>query len=727
MRSKKTVSVLSAGLLGLGVFASSTAEAAPSLRVQVDQRGDFVLLGNTLAQDCAAGIPAPLVGTVGACGANTSDSSADVYWRSDSPQTGQAEANTGVTVAQARSTAMLSIPTGATITHAYLYWAASVDTQISDQTVTFERPGVFTQSITALASQTSPLNDHFAYQSVADVTALVKQHGVGAYRVGDVTARVLLDKSQETSFAGWWMAVFYELATDPPRNLALFDGLDQVSQNSSADVTLSGFLVPNAGFDGKLGVIAYEGDQANTGDSLYFNSSQLSDALNPATNFFNSTRSRLGTAISLAGDLPQLTGAAASMSGLDLDVIDVTSKLTPGQTSAPIKATTTQDIYLLGGYVTSISTFKPDFSTSTKTVTDVDGGALLPGDILQYTIVAKNTGNDGSVKTILEDALPVGVSYVAGSLSITQGANAGAKTDATGDDQCDYDAAARKVTCRLGAGANASLGGALAIDESSTVTFKVKVDANATGTISNQATITASGLLGAPASSALTDGNGTGNGAPPTESIIDRCADASKCASPTPFCKTAEHPYVCVECRNDADCPGSKPSCDVATNTCSCQPSGAEVCDGKDNDCNGTIDDGFAEVCVACVTDADCGDANSGRVCHDTSKTCVDGCRGRDGNGCAPGKTCSSQTSAIGECKAASSTDAGADAGHDDGGNGNGNGAGGDAGIDDDIVASGNGFSCSTGPISGGGAGLVWLLGAAATAFAMVRRRRNAR
>lgn len=726
MRSKKTVSVLSAGLLGLGVFVSSTAEAAPSLRVQVDQRGDFVLLGNTLAHDCAAGIPAPIVGTVGACGVNGGDSSADVYWRSDSPQNGQAEANTNVAVAQARSTAMLAIPAGATITHAYLYWAASVDTQTSDATVTFERPGVFTQSITALATQTSALNDHYAYQSVADVTALVKQHGVGAYRVADVNARVLLDKSQETSFAGWWMAVFYQLATDPPRNLALFDGLDQVSQNGSADATLSGFLVPNAGFDGKLGVIAYEGDQSNDGDSLSFNGSQLSDALNPATNFFNGTRSSLGTAVSLTGDLPQLSGAAASMSGLDLDVIDVTSKLTPGQTSAPIKAATTQDIYLLGGYVTSIATFKPDFSSSTKTVNDVDGGALLPGDVLSYTIVAKNTGNDGSVQSVLTDVLPVGVSYVAGSLSITQGANTGAKTDAAGDDPCEYDAASRKVTCRLGAGANGTVGGALAIGESNTVRFEVKVDATATGTISNQATITASGLLGAPASSALTDGNGAGEGAPPTESVIDRCADASKCASPTPFCKTAEHPYVCVECRSDADCPGEKPSCDEATNTCSCEPSGAEVCDGKDNDCNGTVDDSFAQVCVACMTDADCGDANSGRVCHDTSKTCVDGCRGRAGNGCKAGETCSSTTSAVGECRTSSSSDAGSDAG--DGNDGSaGNGADAGADIDDAIVASGNGISCSTAPIAGGGSDLVWLLGVAATVFATGRRRRDAR
>jgi len=33
-------------------------------------------------------------------------------------------------------------------------------------------------------------------------------------------------------------------------------------------VTLTGFLVPTAGFDAKLGVITYEGDDVNSGDSL---------------------------------------------------------------------------------------------------------------------------------------------------------------------------------------------------------------------------------------------------------------------------------------------------------------------------------------------------------------------------------------------------------------------------------------------------------------------------
>jgi clumping factor A len=119
MRIMKRLSILSS-FAGL-VLTAGVANAAPTLRVQVDQHGDFLLVGNTLGYDCVAGTPAPVVGTVGACGTNTGDSAPDIFWRSDSPAAGQAEANTGITVAQARSTAVLSIPSGATVTHAFLY------------------------------------------------------------------------------------------------------------------------------------------------------------------------------------------------------------------------------------------------------------------------------------------------------------------------------------------------------------------------------------------------------------------------------------------------------------------------------------------------------------------------------------------------------------------------------------------------------------------------------
>src|SRR5690606_34043999 len=129
----------------------------------------------------------------------------------------------------------------------------------------------------------------------------------------------------------------------------------------------------NAGFDAKLGVVAYEGEAQILGDALSFNGTTLGDSLNPTDNFFNGTRSALGSAVSLVGDLPQLTGTPRSMSGIDMDVVDVTPLVSAGQISATVQATSSQDQYLLAQWVTSISTFQPNFDSSTKSFVDVNG------------------------------------------------------------------------------------------------------------------------------------------------------------------------------------------------------------------------------------------------------------------------------------------------------------------------------------------------------------------
>ncbi len=518
-----------------------------------------------------------------------------MFWRSESPGATQASANTLITAAQARSTAVLSLPAGAAVTHAFLYWGAN--SLGGDATATFDRPGVFSQNVNATVTYLSA-ND--SYQSVADVTSIVQANGPGTYRVSGVSSASFIDAANDNIFAGWWMVVLYELATDPPRNLALFDGLDLVGQNFPQNVNLDGFLVPPVFGTAKLGVITFEGDNAIPGDSFSFDGVQLSNGQNPATNFFNGTRSNFGNPVSVAGDLPQLTGTAQSMSGIDLDIVDITSTLTGGQTSAPVQATSTGDVYYLAGFVTSIPTFKPDFTTSQKTAVDVNGAPLLPGDVIEYTIVVTNTGNDTAVGTVLTDALPAQVSFVPGSLQITAGANAGVKTDGAMDDQCEFLAATKTVVCRLGTGATSAVGGQLAVGATTTVKLQVTVNAGAAGTISNQAVITAGGLQGAPPEDTPTDGNGPTSGAPPTEVVADQCVNDTQCAAPLPYCNTAPTPNVCVECLIDAHCPGTFPTCDPATNGCICVPSGNEVCDGLDNDCDGFVDEGF-DVGMACV------------------------------------------------------------------------------------------------------------------------------
>ncbi|MDI1482146.1 MopE-related protein [Polyangium sp. y55x31] len=593
-----------ASVTALGISARDAA-AAQNLRVQVDQKGDFLLIGNTLGHDCAGNPPAPVVGNVGACGNNaTTDSGIDILWRSDSPMDGQAEANTGITVANARSTAILTIPAGATVTHAFLYWGATRASAGADTTATIDRPGGFSQNVTSIQSYTTTQNN--AYQSVADITSIVQAQGSGAYRVSgvDVENPVGQGADDETTFAGWYMIVLYERASDPPRNLAIFDGLDIVAQNNPQNVTLSGFLVPPAFANARLGVVAFEGDTTLTGDSFSFGAAPpLSNALNPETNFFNRTRSNVvaGVAVpvTVVGDLPQLAGTAGSMGGMDMDIVDITNKLMPGQKSAPIAATSTQEQYWLAGFVTSIPTYKPDFSTSLKSAVDVNGGALLPGDVVEYTIVATNTGNDTSVKTVLTDPIPMGVTYVPGSIEISSGPNTGAKTDALADDQAEYDAGTNTVIIRLGTGANETTGGTMLVGDTTTVKFRVTVNANASGTINNQATITAEGQQGAPSEETPTDGNGPTSGEPPTPIVIDQCESDMNCMAPTPACNVAATPNTCVECVTDVHCGGATPTCNVMTNKCVCVATGAEICDGLDNDCNGTIDDNF-NVGMAC-------------------------------------------------------------------------------------------------------------------------------
>src|SRR5687768_5868864 len=100
----------SAWVFGLTAASAAAAFAQPAgavpvLRRQVDQRGDFVWIGNTIAQDCAAGARLPVVGTIGNCGNQTDDTAADVFCRSDSPADGQAEASVNNNAGNARSTA----------------------------------------------------------------------------------------------------------------------------------------------------------------------------------------------------------------------------------------------------------------------------------------------------------------------------------------------------------------------------------------------------------------------------------------------------------------------------------------------------------------------------------------------------------------------------------------------------------------------------------------------
>ena len=65
-----------AGLLALlgSALRPSVAAAEPQLRTQMDLRGNFVLIGSSMAHDCAPDVPAPTTGTSESSSTETSHS-----------------------------------------------------------------------------------------------------------------------------------------------------------------------------------------------------------------------------------------------------------------------------------------------------------------------------------------------------------------------------------------------------------------------------------------------------------------------------------------------------------------------------------------------------------------------------------------------------------------------------------------------------------------------------
>lgn len=618
-------------VLGVLGAAMASAEAGPpALRYQTDQRGDLVFFGTTGGFDCRqlmAKAPDPVLGTVdrNSCGSSTEDSSPDVLWRSDSPSDGKAYAGSDVTPSMARTTAILTLPAGAKATYSRIYWSASLNEGIdASSSLVIDRPGAGGFAPISVTADPKDLvkdsgGSATVFQASADITKIVQTYGPGAYRVTGYATSPVVDLGQDVAWVAWSAAVAYQIDTDPVRNLALFDGLTRVGPDQEVTQAITGFVVPSSGSpEGRLTVVAYEGDDDKTGDSLSWNGTALGNTVNPVDNFFNSSRSRLGQPVTTAGDLPQLSGQPNTMASFDLDVMDIASLLKPGDLSATIGVKVSSDVIYLGVLATAVRSKKPILET---TLTYPQGATTRPGDTIEFTSITKNTGDDDANGVTVEHTLPTGLTYVPGSVRIVQGPNPGSKTDQGGDDQAEYDAVNHKLTIRLGTGASVFMGGIITPqDQPSIVKYLVRIDDTApAGDIPTQ-----SQTKGTPSSnpaagpSTYPSGNGKDPGRP-TVVTVPQCTGNSDCTAAAPVCSLSSMPHRCVDsCLTDADCVGAaggKTVCAQDTKKCS-------VCSGGNVGACRAIDGGA--ICITgenrcgCTTDAECG----GRKCDTGSRTC---------------------------------------------------------------------------------------------------------
>ncbi|MEU4160347.1 Ig-like domain-containing protein [Actinoplanes sp. NPDC026670] len=313
------------------------------------------------------------------------------------------------------SEATVSMPTGSRVLFAGLYWSADTSAGTGGavarnaarkRIVRFGVPGSALASITATTNyEPTGLT---TYQQFADVTALVSGAGNGTYRVADIEAGTGNDR-----YAGWSLVIAYYHADEPMHSLRIYDGYGVVSSTSaSVDITVTGIQTPQTGaFHTAIGTVVYEGDFGKVGDALKLNGVSMTDAENPVTNFFNSSVSTGGVANTARNP------NAKNLMGIDADQFDATGRLANNDTSAALQLSTVGDTFYPGAITFTTALFAPDLDTTT-TVADLNGGDLNPGDTVEYRIAIRNEGSDGAKNAVLTDAVPSGLTYVPGSMTV---------------------------------------------------------------------------------------------------------------------------------------------------------------------------------------------------------------------------------------------------------------------------------------------------------------------
>jgi hypothetical protein len=253
------------------------------------------------------------------------------------------------------STATLTLPAGATVTFAGLYYgartskgagagAAAAPEPAARGKVLLRAPGALTYTeLSAAVSDSAAIAA--AYTGFVDVTAQVAAAGAGEYTVADVQAG-----TGEDRYGGWSLIVAYSDPAAAPRSIRVYGGLASiVASEAPLQIAVTGLETPPAGaVSARVGVVAYEGDRGSSGDSLSLAGQKLTDAANPANNVFNSSISVLGA--NAATKNPNYVNQL----GFDADLIGADGFLANGATEATLEESTNVEQYLTQAVAVSV-------------------------------------------------------------------------------------------------------------------------------------------------------------------------------------------------------------------------------------------------------------------------------------------------------------------------------------------------------------------------------------
>ncbi|WP_412678152.1 isopeptide-forming domain-containing fimbrial protein [Bacillus tropicus] len=370
------------------------------------------------------------------------------------------------------SKAYIPVPEDAEIEWAGLYWSSTRYELTQQQYVA---PVKFTTPA-GKSFQVKPSNTYYGsgllygfgidgtyYSNYADVTKLLQSSNSkgGSYTLANIPYpnTKLAYNYGYYSFAGWYMLVITKDKSKTRKAFTVYDGgLKRATGSGEKEFTVKNFLASKTGdLDPKVSVFAVQGDRYWQGDKLFVHTDntwkEVTDKLNPTGNIFNSTISEYKE--HMRDKYPGTFNPDYKNSlGVDADLIKLPAGyIKPEQKEIRLKAATSGDDYVLNTLAFAVNAKAPELVID-KEVIDAKE-KYDPGDEVTYRLQVKNIEpNSSSVDTKIEDMLDSRLEFVPNSVKIISGPNTGNQTE-----QVDYDAKTRKLTIRIGEGANATKGG----------------------------------------------------------------------------------------------------------------------------------------------------------------------------------------------------------------------------------------------------------------------------
>jgi hypothetical protein len=276
------------------------------------------------------------------------------------------------------SSATLTLPAGATVAWAGLYWAADTTggsggaadshSWSRDQVKLAAGSGAY-QTVTAASGDVlTSTSQPSRYRGFATVTSLVS--GSGTYTVANVKAGTGSDR-----FAGWALFVAYRDANQTLRHVNVYDGLGTVDATHTFSTTIAPFQTPATGaVTTNTGLLSFEGDPGYATETMKLNGTAWSNAVNPANNVFNSTISANGAYVSAKS--PNYVNEL----GMDLDSQTATGMLANSQSSTTLAFTSTQDYYMPSAFFL-VSDEAPAVNSGLPSISGTPGtGSTLTAD-----------------------------------------------------------------------------------------------------------------------------------------------------------------------------------------------------------------------------------------------------------------------------------------------------------------------------------------------------------